>query len=213
MLHLFANAFIVLFVVIDPVGLAPIFVALTGGGSQEYRRRMAVKGTLTAAGILLLFVWFGDALLGALGITLAAFRIAGGALLFFVAVDMVFARPSGARLPTPSERHEAEQKEDLSVFPLAFPLIAGPGALTTVLLQLGAGVVAHAIVSGVLILVLALTLASLLLAGQIVRVIGETGANVIGRLLGVLLAALAVQFVLDGLHSEFIKSAIVGLGY
>lgn len=155
---------------------------------------------------MFLFVLVGQGLLGALGIGVPAFRIAGGALLFLLSVDMVFARPSGRRRATAPEREKAqeENKEDISVFPLAIPLIAGPGSLTTVLLYTGNGdVLEVAAVMGVLLIVLSLVLASLLVASRIMRAFGETGANVFSRVLGVLLAALAVQFILDGIQTSF----------
>lgn len=198
------NMFIVLFVVIDPIGLAPVFGALTRGGTDAYRRRMAIKAVSLATGILLVFVFTGDSLLEAMGITIPAFKIAGGILLFLVAIDMVFARQSGLRSTTVREQEEARFKEDISVFPLAFPLLAGPGALTTILLLLGdvqgdpwmfAGML------GVVLAVLILTLGALLLAGRIMKLLGETGANVLDRLFGVILAALASQFVLDGVSA------------
>lgn len=197
------NTFIVLFIVVDPLGIAPIFASLTRGGTDLYRRQMAIKGTLLAAMIMLAFLFIGDLLLKALGIGLPAFRIAGGALLFLLAIDMVFARQSGLRSTTSQEQQEAEHKDDISVFPLAFPLISGPGALTTTLLMASrshdmtmvAGNVA------VMLAVLALTLLTLLSAATIMKWMGETGANVISRLFGLLLAALAVQFMLDGLHA------------
>lgn len=195
------NMFIVLFVVIDPIGLAPMFGALTRGGSDTYRRRMAVKAIALSSGILLVFVFSGDALLGALGISVPAFRIAGGILLFLVAIDMVFARHSGLRSTTVHEQEEARFKEDISVFPLAFPLIAGPGALTTILLLLGdvrGNPWMYGGMLGVLLLVLLITLIALLSAGRIMKLLGETGANVLDRLFGVILSALAVQFVVDG---------------
>lgn len=198
--------FVILFVVVDPVGLAPIFAALTQGGTAEYRRRMALRGTSIAAAILVVFAFVGDGLLRALGIGMPAFQIAGGMLLFLLAVDMVFARQSGIRSTTAREQIEAEQKKDVSVFPLAIPLIAGPGALTTVLLMVGErgnDVAFLVIVLGVLGLVLLLTLTSLLLSGRIVYLMGETGANVVSRVLGIVLAALAVQYVIDGLHGGF----------
>ena len=137
MIDLFLDSFTVLFVVIDPIGLAPIFAAITHGGTAAYRRRMAMRGAFIAAIILFVFVLGGAALLSALGIGMPAFQIAGGVLLFLVAADMVFVRQSGIRSTTEREQREAKQKEDVSVFPLAFPLIAGPGALTTVLLMSG----------------------------------------------------------------------------
>src|SRR5690606_35017058 len=196
------NLFVVLFVVIDPIGLAPIFGALTRGGSAAYRRRMAVKAILLAAGILYLFAFSGDWLMHALGIGIPAFKIAGGVLLFLVAIDMVFARHSGLRSATVREQEEARFKEDISVFPLAFPLLAGPGALTTILLVLGDARENPYLfwsLLGTLAVVLLMALIALLLAGRIMALLGETGANVVDRLLGVILSALAVQFMVDGL--------------
>lgn len=204
MLQLFIDTFIVLFVVVDPVGLAPIFAALTHGGSPDYRRRMARRGAFIAALILVIFVFGGAELLRALGIGMPAFQIAGGILLFLVALDMVFVRQSGIRSTTEREQREAESKADISVFPLAFPLIAGPGALTTVLLMSakhGDQPQGMVIVLTVVLIVLLLTLAALLQAGRIMRLMGETGANVITRVFGVILTALAVQYVLDGVQA------------
>lgn len=204
-----ASMFMTLFIVIDPPGMVPIFSALTRGGDERYRRRMAVRGLSLATGILLFFVLIGDLLLGTLGISLPAFRITGGILLFLLAIDMVFARHSGLRSTTVREQEEAEFRDDISVFPLAFPLLSGPGALTTVLLLSGqtrgdpmlfVGMLA------VLAVVLLITLACLLQAPRIMGVLGETGANVVDRLLGLILAALAVQFVIDGLRQLLVDS-------
>ena len=198
--------FVTFLVVIDPIGVAPIFAALTRGGGDRYRRRMALKGTFVATLILLFFAFTGDALLRLLGISLAAFRVSGGILLFLLAIDMVFARPSGLRSTTVREQEEAQYKDDISVFPLAFPLLAGPGTLTTILL-LTSGLrpqerpLLFFGLLGVLLGVLALTLLTLLLAPRLTELLGETGANVVDRLLGVILAALAVQFVLEGLRA------------
>ena len=203
MLDLLFDKFLLLFVVVDPLGLAVIFAGLTHGEPADYRRRMALHGTGIAAVVLLVFALFGDRLLAALNIGLPAFRIAGGALLFLLAIDMVFARHSGVRAPTAREQAEAERRKDISVFPLAIPLIAGPGAITTVLLTAGGGrgsLFATVTLLAVLGVVLALTLLALLAAPRIVRLIGETGANVVGRVFGIVLAALAVQFIIDGLH-------------
>lgn len=197
------NVFVALFVVVDPIGLAPMFTALTRGLGWPEQRRIAVKGTVLAAVILLAFFFTGDLLLKVLGISLAAFRAAGGALLFLLAIDMVFARQSGLRSTTKREQQEAEHRQDVSVFPLAFPLIAGPGALTTVILMastphtpgLFLGVLA------ILIGILALTLLSLLTATRLMGLLGETGTNVISRIFGVVLAALAVQFMMDGIKA------------
>jgi len=195
------NAFVTLLVVIDPLGLAPVFVGLTGGYAKDQRRAVAVRGVVLGAGILLAFALIGDVLLEALGIGLSAFRIAGGALLFLLALEMVFSRPGGVR----SQGVEGEvSDEDISVFPLAIPLIAGPGAITTVLLYTGgAGPVETLAFLTVLAGVLLLTLLALLVAPRLVDLFGRYGANVLARVLGVLLAALAVQFVLDGVRESF----------
>lgn len=204
MSELVFNSLVTLLVVVDPLGLAPIFAALTRGYQEKRRRQTAIRGTVLGGIILLVFALAGDVLLGALGIGLPAFRIAGGILLFILALDMIFARPTGLRSRTVREQEEDEYSEDVAVFPLAIPLLAGPGAITTVLLYTGgqdaAGIAAF---MAVLLAVLLLTLACLLLAGRIMRLFGETGANVLSRVLGVLLAALATQFVLDGLQSSF----------
>jgi multiple antibiotic resistance protein len=203
MLDLAFNAFLTLLVVIDPLGMAPIFAALTRGYPEKRKRETAIRGALLGTGILLIFAFVGDGLLGALGIGLPAFRTAGGILLFLLSLDMIFASPSGLRSRTVREQEEISFEHDVSVFPLAIPLIAGPGAITTVLLYTGgrdvAGIAGFVLV---LLVVMLLTLISLLLAPRIMRLFGETGANVLTRVLGVLLAALAVQFVFDGIQSS-----------
>ncbi|MGF1615645.1 MAG: MarC family protein [Gammaproteobacteria bacterium] len=206
MLDEWIHTFVVLFVVIDPIGLAPIFAALTPGDNSSYRKHMALKGAGIAALILFGVMLVGDLVLGWLGIGLPAFRIAGGVLLFLLAIDMVFARRSGLQGTTALEQQEAERSADISVFPLAFPLIAGPGAITTTLLMTAGDadwMMVYIRLFVVLLAVLLLTLASLLLASHIARLLGETGTNVISRLLGLVLAALAAQFVLDGLQASF----------
>jgi multiple antibiotic resistance protein len=197
------NSFVTLVVIIDPLGLAPIFAALTRGFPEKRKREAAIRGTLLGAGILIVFALVGDNLLGALGIGLPAFRAAGGALLFLLALDMIFARPTGLRSRTIRDQEEDSYQEDITVFPLAIPLIAGPGAITTVLLYTS-GSSAPRIGLFVLVLasVLVLTLLCLLLSSRVMRLFGETGANVLSRLLGVLLAALAVQFMFDGIQSS-----------
>ena len=204
MIELLFDTFIILFVVVDPIGLAPMFAALTRDDTPRQRRRLALRGVLIAGGILVTFVIVGDALLRALGIGVPAFQIAGGVLLFLLAVDMLFARHSGLRSTTEREQREAAQRKDISVFPLAIPLIAGPGALTTVLLMVGEQGDNPAVIGATLVvvmLVLAMALGSLLLSGRLLRLIGETGANVVSRVLGVILAALAAQYILDGLQA------------
>lgn len=200
------STFVVLLVVIDPIGNAPIFMALTHNMEAAYRRKMAIRSITLATAILLIFLLIGDPLLATLGIGISAFRISGGILLFLLAIDMVFARQSGLRSTTAQEQYEAEHKRDVSVFPLAFPLIAGPGALTTVLLMTSPRPAFWTFVGMLvaLLLVLGLALMSLLLAERIMHWLGETGANVITRLLGLILAALAVQYILDGIGNAFV---------
>jgi multiple antibiotic resistance protein len=197
------NSLVTLLVVVDPLGLAPIFAALTRGYPEKRKREAAIRGTALGAIVLLLFALAGDVLLEALGIGIPAFRIAGGVLLFLLSLDMIFASPAGLRSRTIREQEEISYEHDISVFPLAIPLIAGPGAITTVLLYTGERSAAElAGFVGVLLAVLLLTLVSLLLAPRIMRLFGETGSNVLTRVLGVLLAALGVQFVLDGIEAS-----------
>lgn len=200
MIEQLVKTFIIFFVVIEPVSLVPMFGALTRGGEAGYRKRMAWKSVAVSAGIFIVFALLGDWLLEVLGVSVEAFKIAGGLLLFMLSVDMVFARQSGLRSTTVREQDEARYREDISVFPLAFPLIAGPGALATLLLLMNdaGSMVELALVLGTGLFALAVTLAFLLLTTPIMRVMGVTGANVVSRLLGVVLAALAVQYVVDG---------------
>jgi len=203
---LLVDSLIILLVVVDPVAVAPLFAALTHGESAATKRRIAIRGTSIAGGILVVFALAGGMLLDALGIGMPAFQIAGGALLFLLAVDMVFARHSGLRSTTEREQREAETKKDISVFPLAIPLIAGPGALTSVLLMVGDqgdDPLVIGTVLAVILVVLLVTLVSLIFSARIMAFMGETGANVVSRVLGVVLAALAVQFVLNGWQEGF----------
>jgi len=199
--------FVVFFVVVDPVSLIPLFTGLTAGASRSYQHRMAAKAVTISAAILLLFALGGAAFLQLMGISLEAFRIFGGLLLFLLALEMVFARESGTRTSS-DEAAESRRRADISVFPLAFPFIAGPGALATILLWFGrirlpaqTGLFCALIAAAAL--VLAIVLALLWVAQPLMRVIGVTGANVASRILGVILGALAVQFVIDGLRQAF----------
>lgn len=201
MFELFLNYFVVLFIVVDPLGVTAMFVALTHDESIGRQRMLAIRATVIAAAVLVFFTLVGDKLLRVLGIGMPAFQIAGGALLFLLAVDMVFARHSGLRATTAAENKEAENRKDISVFPLAVPLIAGPGALTTVLLMVGEQNGDNLVVGtvlAVLVIVLLLTLLSLWFSPRIMRFLGATGTNVVSRVLGIILAAMAVQFMLDG---------------
>lgn len=198
------DSFVTFGVVIDPIGTAVIFATLTHDWSRREQRDAALRGVSVATALFLVFAFAGAPLLQALGISLAAFHIAGGILLFLLAIDMAFARPSGIHAPTPPEREEARRRDDVAVFPLAFPLLAGPGALTSTVLLVGrAGTPAMvAAVIAALVVVLVLTLVALLSAARLSHLLGITGANVISRVLGLILAALAAQFVLDGLASS-----------
>lgn len=203
MTEILSHALVTFVVVIDPIGVAAIYAAMTAAHDWRDRRRMAIRGTVIAAGVLILFGLGGDVLLRALGVSIAAFRIAGGTLLLLTAIDMVFARQTGLRSVTSSEDAEARRKDDVSVFPLAIPLIAGPGAIASLLLLLeraGGDVAREVGVLAVLLLVLGASLVCLLAAARVVAVLGVTGTNVVGRVLGLVLAALAVQFILDGLR-------------
>lgn len=195
------KTFILFFVVVEPVSMVPLFGALTRGGEPGYRRRMAVKSVAISAGIFIVFALAGDWLLQTLNVSVDAFKIAGGLLLFLLSVDMVFARNSGLRSTTIREQDEARYRDDISVFPMAFPLIAGPGALATLLLVVvdaRGDTLEFVATLGVVFLVLLITLVLLLATTPIMRVMGVTGGNVVSRLLGVVLTALAVQYVIDG---------------
>lgn len=195
------TAFVTLFVIIDPIGMTPLFVALTRGMNPARRRAIAIRACLTSALLLVVFAAFGEAVLGFVGISMPAFRIAGGLLLFLTALDMLFER-RGQRRKGQADAAEEDEGDDPSIFPIAIPLIAGPGAIATVILLAGQrpGLEGLAWVIGVMLLVIALVFVMFLMAGYLERALGKVGINVVTRLLGMLLAALAVQFVLDGLR-------------
>ncbi len=202
MVETLVTAFVTLFVVIDPIGIAPIFASITPRDTAPQRRQIAVKGVVIAAVILVAFALGGQLLLTALGVGLPAFQIAGGLLLLLLSIDMVMVRHSGLRETTPGEAEEGMQRSDVSVFPLAIPLIAGPGALTSIVLLMGEAqgqIAAQGAVLAVMLAVLVLTLLCLLATVRLMRVLGQTGINVLTRVFGIIMAALAVQFILDGL--------------
>ena len=195
----FITAFTTLFVVIDPFGTTPIFVALTQDVDAATRRKIAMRSCLTAVCILIAFAAFGEAVLGFVGISMEAFRVAGGALLFLTALDMLFDRRTKRR----EDRAEEEEHPDPSVFPLAIPLIAGPGSIATIILLAGQNPGLQGIVAAcaVMLTVMLVVFVFFLAGGLIARILGKTGLNVLTRLLGMLLAALSVQFILDGLKA------------
>ena len=194
-------AFTTLFIIMDPPGLAPVFIALTQGMTPAQRRAIAIRACTVAACLLMLFLFVGEALLGFIGISMDAFRIAGGVLLFLTALDMLFQRRQARREDNAAEG-QAEHQVDPSVFPLALPLIVGPGAITTVILLAGnsPSPADYGAIAGVVFVVLIITFLSFLAAPAIERVLGKTGLNILTRVLGMLLSALAVQFVMDGLR-------------
>ena len=199
------TAFVTIFVVIDPIGLAPMFVAITKGADAGHRRKVALRSCAIAAILLTLFGLFGESVLGFVGISMPAFRISGGILLFLTALEMLFERRTQRR------KGQATKADDPSVFPLATPLIAGPGAIATIILLTGQadGISELIAVHLVMLAVVALVLLFFLAAPLMERALGDTGINVVTRLLGMLLAALSVQFVLDGL-AGFGLSAMAG---
>jgi len=205
MLELFISAFVTLFVLIDPLGCAPVYASITTDATAQQRRSMAIRAVVIALLILLLFALYGKQLLGVLGIGLDSFRIAGGIMLFMIALEMVFEKRTQRREDRAQEIVHAPEIEDVSVFPMAMPMIAGPGSIATVMLLMARAqdMQERLVVIAALALTLFLMLLSLLAAGPIMAVLGKKIEAVITRLLGVLLAALAVQFIIDGLRGSF----------
>ncbi len=205
-LETFLISLVALLVILDPIGTAAVFIGITPRDSAQRRRAQAIRATMISAVVLAAFAFIGGLLLHAMGISLSAFQIAGGILLFVLSFDMVMQRPSGLRASA-SERSEAEASDDdVSVFPLAIPLIAGPGAMTSVVLlrgQAGSNYLELAAVMAALAVALGIMLACLMGAGTMTRVVGKTGTHVIGRVLGVVLAALSAQLVIDGIRQSF----------
>ncbi len=206
MVDVVLHAFTTLFVVIDPPGLLPVLLALTPNMAPAVRRRMAFKGTLLATLILLGFALGGEALLGVLGIGLPAFRTAGGVMLLLIALEMVFERRTERRSRSADELKTIGDPDDISAFPLAIPLLAGPGAITSVMLLMAryeGDLAAQAAVVIVLLGVMASCIVIFALIEPLARLLGATLTHVLSRLLGILLGALAVQYIFDGLRNAF----------
>jgi multiple antibiotic resistance protein len=204
MLETFGFTLVALLVIVDPFGTAVIFASMTTNNTEAERRRQAIRATAIAAVVLVAFALVGGWLLGALGIGLPAMKVAGGLLLFLLAADMVMGQTF--LRATPEEQKAGAEEHDVSVFPLAIPLLAGPGGMTSMVLmreQARGDPQALAAVALALLVVLVLTLVCLLAAGKVSRMLGKTGGHVIGRVLGVLLAALAAQIALDGVRQSF----------
>ncbi len=207
MTELFLSAFVTLFVVIDPPGCAPIYAGLVSGASQRQAVVMAARACIIAALILIVFALFGEQLLGALHIELNSFRLAGGIMLFVIAMDMVFEKRTQRREERAEKvkAHNAQTPEvdDVSVFPMAMPMIAGPGSIATIMLLMARaeGTEQTLTILAAMLAVLVLTFGALAAAGPLMRMLGSNVEAVITRLLGVLLAALAAQYVIDGVKA------------
>ena len=202
---LFVSSLITFFVVIDPPGCAPIYAGLTAGAPRAHVRAMAIRAVFVAAAILFVFALFGQDILHALGISLDSFRIAGGIMLFLIALEMVFEKRTQRREDRAQKIIDTPEEEDVSVFPMAMPMIAGPGSIASVMLLVSqnSGLDRALTILAALLAVLLLTLLALLTAGPLMKLLGAKAEAVITRLLGVLLAALAAQFVIDGLRASF----------
>jgi multiple antibiotic resistance protein len=205
MIELFGSALVTFLVIIDPPGCAPIFAGLTRNASPAHRRAMAIRASVIAWAILMFFGLLGRPMLNALGISLASFRIAGGVMLFMIALDMVFERRTERRESRANSIEGTPEAEDISVFPMAIPMIAGPGSIASAMLWVSRvdGSAAVLVVLSAITIVILLTMLALLAAGPIMRLIGEKLEAMITRILGVILAALAAQFIVDGLKQSF----------
>ncbi len=205
MIEVFGSALVTFLVIIDPPGCAPIFASLTRGTPGKHRRAMAVRSSLIAWAILMFFALLGRPMLQALGISLASFRVAGGIMLFMIALDMVCERRTQRRESRAQSIEGTPEAEDISVFPMAIPMIAGPGSIASAMLWVSRadGSAEVAAVLAAITIVMLLTMLALLAAGPIMRLIGEKLEAMITRVLGVILAALAAQFVIDGLKQSF----------
>lgn len=197
------NAFVTLLVTIDPPGLAPLFLALTGGMNRAERGQVALRASIIAFGILALFAVAGTTILAVFGITLPAFRVAGGLLLFYIAFEMIFERRNERKEKSADAAITVDHIRNIAAFPLALPLIAGPGAISATVLLSGTFEAAHhrAMLVAIIAACIGLTWLVFIAAERIDRFLGETGRSILTRLLGVILAALAVQFVADGIKA------------
>ncbi|WP_417456200.1 MarC family protein [Kordiimonas sp.] len=205
MYEAFIAAFIGLFVIVDPIGIAPVFAGLTQNATRQHQRAMAIKGTLIGTLILIFFALVGKPFLNALGISMDGLRVSGGIMLFVIALEMVFEKRT-ERKQESAEKFD-EYFEDVSVFPIALPLLAGPGAIATIMLTMTSyehDLMAQMAVLAALVLVMIITLIVFFTAGKVMDLLGPTVNAVLTRLLGVILAALAAQYVLDGLKNTFL---------
>jgi len=194
------NAFTTLLVTVDPPGLAPLFLALTAGMNRQERHQVAIRACLISLGVLVLFALAGSSILSVLGITIPAFRVAGGMLLFVIAFEMIFERRQQRHKRSAERAITRDMIHNIAAFPLAIPLTAGPGAISATLLLSGTASApgARLVMVAILLVVILITYLVFVLAERIDRFLGETGRSILTRLLGLLLSALAVQFVADG---------------
>ncbi|WDE00830.1 MarC family protein [Thalassomonas actiniarum] len=233
MYELFISTFVTFFVVIDPLGIAPVFAVMTDGASSAFKRKMILKSVITGTIILLLFAFVGNGLLKALGISMMAFKTAGGILLFMIALEMVFEmRTERREKKSEAFTHEHEQEaeagktaktsepatfpdeefDDISIFPMAIPFIAGPGSIATIMLLMShypGQFEFQSVVIGAMLVALISTVVILFAASKIIGMLGQTVANAITRILGVLLAAMATQYIFDGIQGTFFAAGQV----
>lgn len=204
MFHILPTALATLFVAVGPVEVASMFLALTAGFSPARRRKLAVTAAVTAGLVLLAFAFGGIRLLALIDVGLPAFRTAGGVLLLMVAADLLLAQHSAISSITSTEEHEAKVQNQIAIFPLAIPLTAGPGSMTAIVLLMGKThtLIDQELVVGALAIIIGITFLSMLLSDRLMKILGVTGANVVARVSGILLAALAMQFIFDGLNAS-----------
>ncbi|HBF30307.1 MarC family protein [Rhizobium sp.] len=204
-IEILLNAFTTLLVTLDPPGLAPIFLGLTRGMTRSQRKQVALRGSVIAFCILSVFAIFGASILGGLGISIGAFRIAGGLMLFAIAFEMIFEKRNERKEKTSEDAITKDHVHNIAVFPLALPLIAGPGAISATMLLAASlpGPIERAELLLVIALSVGVVLAALMIAHKMERLLGMSGRAILTRLLGVILAALSVQFVLDGIKAAF----------
>lgn len=203
MVDIVLQAFVTLFVIIDPIGLTPMFIGLTAGATIAYRRRMALRAFCFGFGILLFFALIGHEFLGLLGIEMSSFRIAGGVMLFITGLEMVFGKRTMRRTEKAEEIKKDHEMEDISVFPLAIPFLAGPGSITSIMLLMegqDGNIQGQSIILGVAFVVMLISLCLFLISHRLEKILGQTVSSIFSRILGVLLAALASQYIIDGLR-------------
>lgn len=203
MTDIILQTFVTMFVIIDPIGLIPVFLSVTAGTTVAYKRKMALRAFAFGTCILMFFALIGHEFLGLLGIEMSSFRIAGGAMLFLTGLEMVFGKRTTRRNEKAEEIKSHHDFEDVSVFPLAIPFLAGPGSITSIMLLMekhDGNLEGQSIVLGVTFGVLLIALFLFFISGKLEKILGETVSSIFSRILGVLLAALASQYIIDGLR-------------